>query len=397
MQLKHKELFMPAPQQGYVMNAGGFYVRAQGTEKMYFKTTSTRSDLFDTVSFCSSSDNGKTLSTWEAHPIVFNTRRGKRRLRHMPGFVDPACDRLVRMCVEGVLPSDDPLEGMQQWFLHYQVSSDGGRSWPVDEQVIQKGDYTPTHPCEYVWIGKNCMMIGDYGSRPIITREGRILVPAQFTPLGPDGEHYNPTGAYYYLESFVLVGTWTQDMRIEWDVSERVANDPDKSTRGCFEPTLAQMSDGRILMVMRGSNDKRPELPSYKWASVSKDGGRTWTAPEPWTCTDGKPFFSPSSCSQLMAHSSGRIYWLGNINRESGYGNAPRYPFVIGEVAPESGKLIRESIVCIDNRQHDEPEDLTLSNFMAEEDRDTGEIILYMSRLFLGTWTANAYIYRIEP
>ena len=45
------------------------------------------------------------------------------------------------------------------------------------------------------------------------------------------------------------------------------------------EPTLAQLDSGRILLVMRGSNDKRPELPSYRWHSFSTDGGRHWTDP----------------------------------------------------------------------------------------------------------------------
>ena len=75
----------------------------------------------------------------------------------------------------------------------------------------------------------------------------------------------------------------------------------------------------------------RSQLPAYRWASWSKDGGRTWTAPEPWTYEDGTNFFSPSSCSQLVPHSSGRLFWIGNIAPTNAEGNRPRYPLVIGE------------------------------------------------------------------
>src|SRR5258708_3965037 len=67
------------------------------------------------------------------------------------------------------------------------------------------------------------------------------------------------------------------------------------------EPTLAQLADGRLMMVMRGSNDRNPELPAYKWVSWSADGGVRWTTPRPWTYQggqDGQAFFSPSACSQ---------------------------------------------------------------------------------------------------
>lgn len=61
--------------------------------------------------------------------------------------------------------------------------------------------------------------------------------------------------------------------------------DPAASTRGTIEPTLAEMPDGRILMVMRGSNggSKDPEfkIPGYRWHSVSSDGGYHWTKPQP--------------------------------------------------------------------------------------------------------------------
>jgi len=163
------------------------------------------------------------------------------------------------------------------------------------------------------------------------------------------------------------------------------------------EPTIEFLERDRLLMILRGSNDRRPELPSYRWFSMSEDGGRRWTVPQPWTYRDGEPFFSPSACSQLVRHSSGRLFWLGNITSENPLGNRPRYPFVIGEVDRRTGMLRRESVRTIDTLQAGEDPVLSLSNFFAREDRQTREIAVHMTRLFARPeeWAGDAYLYRV--
>ena len=396
MRLNSRELYIEAPRKRSLMHANAFYTRRDGVEKMRTRSVMTRSDTTDSCERSFSPDNGRTWSEWETVDFITETPEGVRRQGDSPGFVDPATDRLITIVTDGVLPTDDPLEGMKHWLLRYRVSIDGGRTDAVDEPIIQTG-FTPDHPFDCVWVGRNSMMIGDMTCRPITTREGRILVPVQLTPVGPDGEYYNPGGGYTYHEAAVLIGTWRDDLTIEWDLSARVANDPAVSTRGCVEPTIAEMPDGRILMVLRGSNDAKPQLPGYKWYAVSEDGGRTWTRPEPWTYDDGENFFSPSSCSQLVPHSNGRCYWLGNLTPENPTGNLPRYPMVIAEVDPESLMLIRDSEGVVDDCGPGDDPSLTLSNFMAHEDRETAEIILHMSRFTIDTWSGDAYLYRIEP
>lgn len=181
-------------------------------------------------------------------------------------------------------------------------------------------------------------------------------------------------------------------------MSDLVRGDPARSTRGMDEGTLAFLTRGRLLMVMRGSNDRKPHLPGYRWFSISSDGARTWTVPAPWTDDDGRPFFSPSACSQLLRHSSGRLFWLGNIVPDNPRGNRPRYPFVIGEVDPDSGLLRRASIRTVDTLQPGEDPILSLSGFFAREDRQTHEVIIHMTRLFAGgatPWSGDAMLYRV--
>jgi hypothetical protein len=379
-----------------------FYTHRTGFEKVRYRGVETRSDLTDSLERSFSEDNGKTWGKWESVTVARQTSEGTLQQTQLPGFVDPENGLLLTMVIKGLLLRNDAMEGIQKYYLCYRVSADGGRSNLVDEQVIQQGPYTPEHPCERVWVGKNSFFIGDICCRPIRTQAGRILVPVQTSPVGPDGKYINPGGGSSYHEAAVLIGTWKDKGRIVWTLSSFIINDPGKSTRGCIEPTLAELPDGRILMVLRGSNggikDTEYKIPGYRWYSMSSDGGYTWSPVQPWTYTNGKRFFSPSSCSQLLRHSNGNYYWMGNITPENPKGNLPRYPFVIGRVDPKSGLLIQDSVVTIDDRQAEDSPVLQLSNFIACEDRETKEILIHMSRVRIATeskYYGDAYLYRI--
>jgi len=317
--------------------------------------------------------------------------------------VDPHTGRFLRFRIEGVLPTDDPLEGMRQWTVFYSASMDGGQTWYLDEQIIHRGsEFSPAHPLPGVYTGRNCYMIGDTASVPLILDDGTILLPVIISPLGPDGHYFNPGGGYTYTDAAVLHGRWAADGRhLEWELSSLVKIDPKVSTRGMDEPTLTRLADGRLLMVLRGSNDKKPELPGRRWVAFSGDRGRSWTSPVPWTYAEGGNFFSPASCSQLLTHSSGRIFWLGNITDANPVGNRPRFPFVVGEVDRKTGLLRRESVRIVDDRATGESPDLSLSNFSAREDRTNGKIVLHLSRLFQHSkgetrdWTSDAFVYHL--
>jgi hypothetical protein len=99
-----------------------------------------------------------------------------------------------------------------------------------------------------------------------------------------------------------------------------------------------------------------------------------------------------------LRHSNGKLYWLGNISPTNPRGNRPRYPFYVGEVNQNSGLLIRDSLILVDDRQPGEDEILTLSNFYSREDRQTRQIALHMTRTFAfrDGWVGDALLYRIE-
>lgn len=370
--------------------AFAYYTKTAGGDMVSIEQRWSRSDTIDVAYVRRSTDFGKTWSQPVERATGEKVPEGMLRRHPRAGFADPHTGRYLEFWNEGVLPSDDPLEGMRRWNIFYRT---GGRI----HQVVESGsEFSSQHPLPGVYTGKNCVMIGDTASVPLALRGGKILLPVEISPLTSDGRLYNPTGGYTYTDAAVAIGSWKGD-RLEWHLSQIIQGDPKRSTRGMDEPTVAVLADRRILIVMRGSNDKNPALPGYRWASYSSDGGHAWTAPQPWTYTNNEAFYSPSSCSQLLPHSNGKLYWLGNISRENPRGNRPRYPFYIGEVDQESGLLIRDRVRLVDDRQPGESELLTLSNFYAREDRQTGGIALHLTRLLaLPTgWAGDALLYRI--
>jgi hypothetical protein len=358
---------------------GAFYVGTSGVEMMTYGARST--------------DDGATWVPYQPQPDFQAGLSPNFRRSPYPGFVDPVNNRLLTV-VFAMDRSDvdrnieEPAETASDSYIRYRVSLDGGKTFLFDEPVIQKGNYDFKHPLAGLYLGKNAIFLGDMGCRPIRTRQGNILVPAQMTILNAEGKIETFGSGWDYYHSLMLVGTWRDDSRLDWQVSDQIAADPARTARGLYEPTLAEMPDGRILCVMRGSNglkkDPNHQLPSHKWHSVSTDGGLHWTKPEPWHYSSGEPFFSPSSMSQLIAGSSGRFYWIGNLSPENCQANSPRWPLVVGEVDPKSMMLIKQSVIAIDTRSPDEPAGVQLSNFYAFEDRPSGDIVLPMQRWLPG-------------
>ncbi len=392
-----REVYRAAPAKGAAVMEFAYYTRPRGGDMLSIETRWSRSDTVDSAYYRFSKDYGHTWSEPESRHI--NERRPGGMWRQAPrgAFPDPTGVTL-EFWQEALLPTDDPLEGLRCWCLWYAVSTDGGRTRKLTRQIIQNGrEFNAGHPIPGVYIGKNCLMLGDLPNTPLFLADGTILLPAMLSPLAPDGTLYNPTHGYTYTDIAVLHGQWKKD-ELVWTLRARIAGDPATSTRGMDEPTLALLKDGSLLCIMRGSNDRNPALPSRKWISISKDQGRTFTRPKPWTYSDGETFFSPSACSQLVTHSSGRLFWLGNINHENPKGNRPRYPFVMGEVDRTTGLLLRKSVRTVDDLHPGEDPILTLSNFYAREDRQTGDIDLHMTRLFASSdkpWAGDSYLYRI--
>lgn len=281
----------------------------------------------------------------------------------------------------------DTATGFVDYKMWYRVSTDGGNTYTDLRPIIQQGEqYSPMHPIEYVYVGKNSFCYATIPGIILKMTNGQIIFPCYYAPLDAEGNYYNPLNAYTFSRVCCLIGTWNEaGDDLIWDVSEPVILEPEQASRGAGECAIIELAGkpGHIFMVIRGSNEPNPtgKIPACKWKTLSTDYGKTWSKCEPFTLQDGETFLSPASCSSLIRSSkTGKCYWVGNISRTLPRGNWPRYPLVIGEVDEETLCLRRETVTIIDDRNAEDPPDMQLSNYNLIEDEKTGEFVLSLNR-----------------
>lgn len=320
-------------------------------------------------------DNGKT---WDKPVLSFqprNLKGGYERRGETCFFFDKEKNALLVIFNMGLYPDSSFSSDVRKYIkIYYKISFDGGLTFTPEKQIIQNG-FDADNWAENVFFGRNS--IAQSFCAPCKTSEGKILVSCSKTGLE------EKKGRNYPLQhdGVCLIGSW-KGTDLVWEISESKSIDNEKSTRGLLEGQCEELSDGSILMIFRGSNDGKPDRPSFKWASFSKDRGYTWTDVKPFCYNTGENFYSPSTGSRLIRNSRNKkLYWIGNISPVNCDGNRPRYPLYIAEVNEQSLTLEKTSLRVIDDRQTSDSPYVQLSNFRVYEDRDTGEFVLYMARL----------------
>jgi len=205
------------------------------------------------------------------------------------------------------------------------------------------------------------------------------------------------------IGSMCFIGKWNAEKTdYEWTGGKPVWLSRDVTSRGLLEPEVAELKDGRVLVVWRGSNAKLDpaKAPGRKWFSVSTDGGSTLSTPKAWTYDDGSGFYSPSSIHRLIRHTvTGKLYWVGNICPGRSSGNSPRYPLVIAEVNEKIPALKRSTVTLIDDRRPGDDSRLQLSNFSLLADRETHALEIGLTRLGADPkdfWGSDAYRYTLR-
>lgn len=273
----------------------------------------------------------------------------------------------------------------------HEYPDSGFRSdiWWNNRIVLQEwnssaGDFGAPRPLEWdispealagFWTyGRNALALSF--SRPLVTRSGRIIFPVQWIPEIPEYKH-----PVLRWRAGCLIGRRTSE-GLRWWPGGFVDLSLQQSTRGVFEPAIAETSDGRLIMIARASNTKAPQLPSHKWLAQSHDGGETWDMPTPLTWSDGTLIPSPSSGNALIRSASGDLWWLGNIAPHGTDGNRPRHPLLLVRVREDATpSLDPDSIVVIDCRHSSDSEFLQLSNFKVHVDQKTREFVITYARL----------------
>ncbi len=158
----------------------------------------------------------------------------------------------------------EPKEGckLEVWAIR---STDGGKTW-VDNQRVLDG-YNP-----------NFFAL-------IQTRSGRIVAPLQHLTSNPG--------------RLITCSVYSDDEGKTWRRSNWIDLGGHGHHDGAFEPTLAELSDGRLLMLIRTSLDQF-------WQAISEDGGRYWRIIQP------SGIDASNSPGYLLRLSSGRLVLVWN-------------------------------------------------------------------------------------
>lgn len=127
-------------------------------------------------------------------------------------------------------------EGQKNSEVRFLTSDDGGKSWSQVKPLFQKPGSFIRHPL-------------------VVLGGGEWLLPMYYTPEGSE-RHY----------SAIKI---SKDHGKTW--SEYVI----EGSNGLVQPNVVKLSDGSLVAFFRS------RYADWIYKSISRDGGRTWTTPEP--------------------------------------------------------------------------------------------------------------------
>ena len=416
-----KQLYVPSPEPRVGTSVSMTYIGRE-LRRQEVRSLIRSSDWKDTVRCRTSEDNGRHWSDWE---VVYNeapkqgdyTQSGGASQRGT-GPYDPVSGKLVKTVFQRVVKGDPRAamkliwRGQRLFCDHgfYQLSGDDGRTW--GEAVMLKyedgPDFDPQNWGNQRFFRSNEMYIGQVA----VISNGTVIITAT-VPVeyrDEEDEKYPSVFPNDYREGCVagaicFIGKWNKARaEYEWQTSEPVFLPRRRSTRGLVELSISELTDGNLLLLMRGSNTKLDplECPGRRWFSVSGDGGHTWSDVQDIRYDTGETLYSPASISRTVRSTkTGRLYFIGNIPDVPPRGNSPRYPLQIVEIDEDGPSFRKDTVTKIDDRDPQrDSEHLQLSNFSLLENRETHELELYLTRLGengggADIWTADAYKYSL--
>jgi len=331
-----------------------------------------------------SADNGRTWSDLEPLPDVVQRLPGGGLVTYPCGTeYEPVLairyDRRMRRLWPGMEPYTYKWSGHQHPFNDHTFAVETAADGAVTEKLLRYEDgpdWNPADPFDEEF----CRTNRAYGGVSFaFAPDGTVYYPLVCQPR--DGGSHT-TGGVVLMRRDPGTGEWT--------ASNPVFLRPDQSSRGLLEPDAAVLADGTVLVVCRGSNTDT--TPGRKWFTRSRDGGRTLEPVREFGYDDGELFYSPSSIHTFLRSSrNGRLYWIANICEAPPSGNMPRHPLCIAEIDEGRVAVRRDSLQLVDQRGPGESDKLQLSNFSVLENRETGDVEIYLTRLGKSGETGKAF------
>jgi len=355
-----------------------------------------------------SSDNGRTWSAFEPVPELITYVDSTRIFWGPVAMIyDPSSEALVAVWLR-----QTKHKGTYYNHCLVRLSRDNGRTWSEPQllRYEEGNDFNPNDPFNPDFLNNNSCYPG---TNLYIRRDGSLLFPGSCCNVPDDAPDLNPEKIPSSFKGTPahgrgggaanFVGRWdAASGKYDWTASNVVWVPRHVSSRGLSEPSIAELTDGRLLTIYRCSNVKlKPQhnQPGRKRYTISTDGGKTISQPMELKYNDGTRFYSPSSIHQLIRHSqTGKLYWVGNINMNPAEGNHYCYPLVIAEVDEANVALKKNTVTLIGGRRPGDGKYLQLSNFSLLENRETHQFEICLARLGedpSNTWNADAYKYTL--
>src|SRR5579863_2929953 len=153
-----REVFLRSPAKGTAVMADAYYTASSGGAMVSIEHRFSRSDTVDAAYYRYSKDYGRTWGPPTERKTGEKVPGGMLRRHPRTSIVDPKTGRFIEFWIEGILPTDNPLEGMQQWNIYYKLNG-------VVHQVIHEGaEFNARHALPGVYTGRNMVMLGDVAS-----------------------------------------------------------------------------------------------------------------------------------------------------------------------------------------------------------------------------------------
>ncbi len=204
---------------------------------------------------------------------------------------------LVRLSEREILFSYVGWDSAAARNVYMRRSMDNGATWGEQFQISEPG-----------WYCNNA-------DRALRLSTGRVLLPAH----GPYAEKYIGGTTYRGndLHAFVF---YSDDGFRTWKRSE---DSMTAEGRGCHEPTIVELKDGRLYCLLRNTNQ-------CQYCSISEDGGVHWTRPAPTVLRSPE---APALVKRIPKTGDLLVLW-NNVASKS---NWPRTP-LSAAVSTDEGK-----------------------------------------------------------
>lgn len=384
--LVSKEVFLPHENGRPHVNGFVSYIHPSKSILMLCTGREDYSDGYDDFAIRISSDNGRTWSAPEIRWKSSVVPAGRIRYAEPAAHFDAGRGKLV-VLIDKVLYPGDKLDVGAEYSLELNVFDVESGQWTVQRELSFPQQRVPAMSFSF----------------PIAMGKDQVIFPGMRQTRDAEGKaiHYN--GCWAPVDEMIsVIGQWTAEGELTFRLGNPLQIDPQLSSRGLDENTLALLSDGRLAAICRGDNSMFPDKPGYKWLSFSSDAGLNWSPAVPLPATGGDPIESGANGSALFrSERNGRLYWLGNLalDGQRPKGNWPRSPLCLVEVEEGSLSLKRDTIFRVDARSGNDSDQVQLSNFRFYQDRESGELVIFLTRYAEQSATewmlANYYRYRV--